>query len=140
MSQSEQKVKKVAKKLRRKRSPNYKKKIKASNRWKKARKQVSKLQRKVANQRKNWQHQVTTEIASRYDIVVTEKLETKKMTHKAKKGSKRKRQKAGLNKSILDVGFGTLNSQITYKVEAKGGLALFLHTKKIKPSQRCPRF
>ncbi len=27
---------------------------------------------------------------------------------------------------------------ITYKIEAKGGLALFLPTKKIKTSQRCP--
>jgi putative transposase len=136
---SQAKIKSASKQLRRKRCPNYKTKIKASKRWKKARKKVSRLQRKVALQRKNWQHQVTTEIASRYDIVVTEKLETKKMTRKAKKGSKRKRQKAGLNKSILDVGFGTLNKLITYKVEAKGGLTLFLPTKKIKPSQRCPK-
>ncbi len=57
----------------------------------------------------------------------------------SRQGSKRKRQKAGLNKSILDVGFGTLNKMITYKVEAKGGLALFLPTRKIKPSQRCPQ-
>ncbi len=135
---SQAKIKSASKQLRRKKCPNHKARIKASKRWKKARKQVSKLQRKVAAQRKNWQHHVTTDISRRYDIVVTEKLETKKMTRKAKKGSKRKRQKAGLNKSILDVGFGTLNSQITYKVEAKGGLALFLPTKKIKPSQRCP--
>ena len=136
---TEKKIKSASKQLRRKRRPNCKKKIQASKRWKKARKKVSLLQRKVANQRKNWQHQVTTEIASRYDIVVTEKLETKKMTRKAQPGSQRKRQKAGLNKSILDVGFGTLNKMITYKVEAKGGLALFLPTRKIKPSQRCPK-
>ncbi|GBF83338.1 transposase [Aphanothece sacrum FPU3] len=137
--QSEEKVQRLSKKLRRKRSPNHNKKIPASKRWKKARKQVSKLQRKVANQRKNWQHQVTREIASRYDIVVTEKLETKNMTRKAKKGSKRKHQKPRLNRSILDVGFGTLNQQITYKVQSKGGLVIFLPTKKIKPSQRCPQ-
>ncbi|MDJ0842737.1 MAG: transposase [Crocosphaera sp.] len=135
---SQKKIKSASKKLRRKRCPNYQKKIKASKRWKKARKQVSKLQRKVAEQRKNWQHHVTTDISRRYDIVVTEKLETKKMTRKAKPGSQRKRQKAGLNKSILDVGFGTLNKMITYKIEAKGGLVLFLPTRKIKPSQRCP--
>jgi len=35
------------------------------------------------------------------------------MTRKAKHGSKRK--KAGLNKSILSVGFGTLNKMLTYK-------------------------
>ena len=60
------------------------------------------------------------------------------MTRKAKKGSKRKKQKAGLNKSILSVGFGTLNKMIAYKIEAKGGLLLQLNTRKVKPSQRCP--
>lgn len=61
------------------------------------------------------------------------------MTSKAKKGSKRKKQKAGLNKSILSVGFGALNNMLTYKIEEKGGLVLILPTKKIKPSQRCPQ-
>ncbi len=133
--QAEKRVKQASKKLKRKRAPNRKKQVKASKRWKKARKQVSRLQHQVAAQRKDWQHKVTTDIARRHDIVVTEKLETKKMT---RKGKKRKKQKAGLNKSILDVGFGTLNQMITYKVEGKGGLVFFLPTRKLKPSQRCP--
>ena len=53
-----------------------------------------------------------------------------------RKGGKRK---AGLNKSILSVGFGTLNQMLTYKIEQKGGLVLMLPTKTIKPSQRCPK-
>lgn len=61
------------------------------------------------------------------------------MTRKAKKGSKRKKQKAGLNKSILSVGFGNLNKLLTYKIEGKGGLLITLDTKKVKPSQRCPK-
>lgn len=136
--EAEAKIKQKSKALRRKRAPNRNKKIKGSRRWKKERKQISKLQRKVANQRIDWQHKVTSEIASRYDIGVTEQLNTKGMTRKAKKGSKRKKQKAGLNKSILSVGFGTLNKMIAYKIEQKGGLMLTLPTKKIKPSQRCP--
>ena len=132
------KIKQESQALRRKRAPNRKKRIKASNRWKKARKKVSKLQRKVGLQRKDWQHKVTSDLASRYDIGVTEKLNTKGMTRKARKGSKRKKQKSGLNKSILSVGFGSLNSQIAYKIEAKGGLLLSLNTRKVKPSQRCP--
>ncbi len=132
------KIKQKSQGLRRKRAPNRKQKIQASNRWKKGRKKVSKLQRKVANQRQDWQHKVTSDLASRYDIGVTEKLNTKGMTRKAKKGSKRKKQKSGLNKSILSVGFGSLNSQIAYKIEAKGGLLLSLNTRKVKPSQRCP--
>ena len=135
---AEAKIKQKSQALRRKRAPNRKQKIPASNRWKKGRKKVSKLQRKVANQRQDWQHKVTSDLASRYDIGVTEKLNTKGMTRKAKKGSKRKKQKSGLNKSILSVGFGSLNSQIAYKIEAKGGLLLSLNTRKVKPSQRCP--
>ncbi len=135
---SEKRIKKESKKLRRKRAPNNKKGIKASNRWKKARKLISKWQTKVTNQRRDWQHKVTSEIASRHDIGVTEALNTRAMTKKAKKGSKRKKQKAGLNKSILSVGFATLNQMIAYKIEAKGGLLLKLNTRQVKPSQRCP--
>ena len=136
---AENKVKQESKKLRRKRAPNRKKGIKASNRWKKARRQISCIKRKAALQRADWQHKVTSDIASRHDIGVTEKLNTKNMTRKAKKGSKRKKQKTGLNKSILSVGFGTLNKMIAYKIEAKGGLLLQLNTKRVKPSQRCPK-
>ena len=135
---AEEKLKAKAKVLRRKRAPNRREKIKASRRWKKARKQISRLQRKVASQRQNWQHKVTSDIGSRYDVVVTEQLDTRGMTRQGKKGSKRQKQKAGLNKSIISVGFGTLSQMIAYKIESKGGLMLKLPTKQIKPSQRCP--
>ena len=143
---AEVQIRQKSKSLRRKRAPNRTPKIKASRRWKKARKQISKLQRKVANQRQDWQHKVTSDIASRHDNSlrhgfangVTEQLNTKGMTRQGKKGSFGKKQKAGLNKSILSVGFGTLNQMIAYKIESKGGLMLMLPTKQIKPSQRCP--
>lgn len=60
------------------------------------------------------------------------------MTRKAKKG-KRKRQKAGLNQSILDVGFGMLKSAIKYKIEEGGGQFVEVPTEKVKPSQTCPK-
>jgi putative transposase len=60
------------------------------------------------------------------------------MTAKAKKG-KRKRQKSGLNRSILDVGFGMLRSAIKYKVEEAGGFFIEVPTQKVKPSQTCPK-
>jgi len=59
------------------------------------------------------------------------------MTRKAKKG-KRKKQKAGLNKSILDVGMGMLRSAIEYKVKDAGGVFIEVPTRKVKPSQTCP--
>ncbi|MDD1417539.1 transposase, partial [Dolichospermum sp. ST_con] len=78
--------------------------------------------------------------------IATEKLEVKNMTSKAKKGDalslskgKRKKQKAGLNKSILDVGFGMLRNTIKYKVEQIGGVFVEVPTRQVKPSQTCPK-
>jgi putative transposase len=132
---SEEKIRQTAKLKRRKRPPQ--KGVKASRRWRNDNQRESKLKAKSARQRRDWQNKVTSDLARRYDIGVTEKLNIKGMTRKAK--NKGKRQKAGLNKSILSVGFGTLNQMLTYKIEAKGGLVLQLPTKTIKPSQRCPK-
>ncbi|MEH1851161.1 MAG: transposase [Nostoc sp.] len=131
-------IKKASKEKRRKRAPNRKKKILASRRFKRATVKVSRLTRKVANQRQNWVHQVATEIISSNSFVATEKLEVKKMTRKAKKGFSHK-QKAGLNKSILDVGFGMLRSTIKYKIEQIGGVFVEVPTRQVKPSQTCPK-
>jgi len=122
----------------RKRAPNFKKKIKASKRWKKASKKVSKIQRKVANQRQDWIHKVATQIVSSNSLVATEELNLKGMTRKAKKGSKRKAQKTGLNRSMLDVGIGELTKAIEYKLQETGGFLVYVPTKTVKPSQTCP--
>ncbi|MFH7025773.1 MAG: RNA-guided endonuclease InsQ/TnpB family protein [Heteroscytonema crispum UTEX LB 1556] len=135
---SEQKNKQLGKAKRRKRSPNFKKKVKASRRWKKTQKLVSKLNRKVANQRQNFVHQETTGIISCNSTVVTEKLEVKNMSSKAKKG-KRRRQKVGLNKSILDVGMGMIRNSLKAKLSDIDGLFVEVPTRKIKPSQTCPK-
>jgi putative transposase len=151
---AEPKIKKASKEKRRKRAPNKNKKTKASRRYRKAQSKVSKLVRKVGNQRQDWVHQVATEIVSSNSFVATEKLEVKNMTRKAKKAQtcrgdalsgkvckrgKRKKQKAGLNKSILDVGFGMLRSAIKYKIEQIGGVFVEVPTRKVKPSQTCPK-
>lgn len=60
------------------------------------------------------------------------------MTKKAKKSSKRKRQKTGLNRSILDVGIGNLKSLIKSKVTEAGGFYIEVPNQKAKPSQTCP--
>lgn len=132
------KVSKASKAKRRKVKPDFKRKIKASKRWKKANKKVSKLQRKVANQRQNWVHQVAAEIVSSNSLVATEKLNIKNMTCKAKPSSKRKHQKTGCNRSILDVGMGALRSAIEYKLTEAGGIFIEVPTQRVKPSQTCP--
>jgi IS605 OrfB family transposase len=131
---------KASRQLRRKRSPNHKKKVKGSKRWKKARKRVSDIQADVANKRKDWQHKVTTLIVSGNSLVATEKLNIKGMTSKAKKARKasRKKQKTGLNRAILDVGIASMIGMLRYKLEECGGFLIEVPTKKVKPSQTCP--
>lgn len=136
---AECKIKRAAQEKRRKRAPNRNKRTTASRRYKKAQSKVSKLIRSVSNQRQNWVHQIAAEIVSSNSFVAMEKLEVKNMTRKAKKGGKRKKQKAGLNKSILDVGFGMLTNTIKYKVEQIGGVFIEVPTRKVKPSQTCPK-
>jgi putative transposase len=133
----QQKVKAASKKLRRKCAPNRNKKIKASRRWRKQRKFVSKLQRKVARQREDWLHKTTSNIVSSNSLVAGEQLNVKKMTAKAKKGSKRKRQKTGLNRSMLDVGFGMIGQMLEYKLVEAGGFYVESPTRQLKPTQRC---
>ncbi|WP_228059990.1 RNA-guided endonuclease InsQ/TnpB family protein [Plectonema radiosum] len=106
------KINKIAKTSRRKRSPNFKKQVKGSRRWKKANKAVAKIQSKVARHRLDWQHKVSTQIVSCNSLVVTEKLNLKGMTRKSK--GKNNRQKSGLNRSLLDVGIGNLKDLIKF--------------------------
>jgi putative transposase len=138
IKQGQQKVKLASKKLRRKRSPNRNKKVKGSRRWKQERKQVSKLQRKVTRQREDWLHKTTSNIVSGNSLVAGEKLNVKRMTAKAKKG-KRKAQKAGLNRSILDVGFGMIGQMFEYKLAEASGFYLESPTQTLKPTQRCAK-
>jgi putative transposase len=129
-------VKSASRKKRRKRAPNRKKGIKASKRWRKAQKKVSKLQSKVARQRQDWQHKVAAQIVSDNSLVATEKLNLKGMTRKTTHG-KRKSQKTGLNRNLLDVGIGNLTSLIQYKLDEAGGVFVQVPLS-IAPSQTCP--
>lgn len=130
------KVKVTSKKLRRKRRPDRKAGIKASGRWRKASRQVARLKRKVANQRLDWLHKLTSDTVRRNSLIAGEKLNVKGMTARAKKG-KRIKQKAGLNRSILSVGFGMVGPMLDYKSAEAGGFHVESLTQQLKPSQRC---
>ncbi len=136
IKEGQQKVKVASKKLRRKRSPNRNKKVKGSRRWKRERQKVSKLQRKVARHREDWLHKITSNIVSGNSLVAGEKLNVKGMTASSKKG-KRQRQKAGLNRSILDVGFAMIGQMLEYKLVEAGGFYLESPTQTLKATQRC---
>jgi len=70
-------------------------------------------------------------------LVATEQLNLKGMTRKAK--GKGKRQKAGLNRSMLDVAIGMTKDNLKYKVEEAGGIYTEAPTRTLKPTQRCAK-
>ena len=136
LAQAITQINRASKQLRRKRKPE-RRKCKASRRWKKAQQKISKLKKKVAQQRQNWVHHQAFEIVSSNSLIATEKLNLKGMTRKPKQGSKRRRQKTGLNRSILDVGIGMLKEAIKYKAVEAGAIYLEAQTRSLKPTQRC---
>lgn len=138
VADGERKTKQASKRLRRKRAPNRNKRVKGSRRWKQGRKQVSRYQRKVTRQRTDWLHKLTSDTVRSNSLIGGEQLNVKGMTAKARKG-KRKKQKAGLNRSILSVGFGMIGQMLDYKSAEAGGFYIESPTRQLKPTQRCAR-
>jgi putative transposase len=83
-------------------------------------------------------HKTTSNIVSSNSLVAGEQLNVKSMTAKPKKG-KRKAQKAGLNRSILEVGFGIIGQMLQYKLAEASGFYLESPARILKPTQRCAK-
>ena len=82
---------------------------KGSTRWEKQRLKVAKLQEKTANQRKNFLHHKSKELASNYDAVIMEDLDMKRMS-----------QALHFGKSVHDNGWGMFTQFLKYKLEQQG--------------------
>ncbi len=82
---------------------------KGSRNYEKQRKWVAKCHRKVRNQRKDYQHKLSREIADRYDIVAVEDIDMKAMSRSLNFG-----------KSVMDNGFGAFRDMLAYKLENQG--------------------
>jgi putative transposase len=100
-------------------------KVKFSENWKKQKQRITRLHTKIANMRKDYLHKLTTAISKNHAVVVIEDLQVKNMSASAK-GSieapgKNVKQKAGLNRSILDQSWHELGRQLEYKLRWLGG-------------------
>jgi putative transposase len=91
----------------------------------KAMRRAAAIKSRAARVRLHWQHEVTSSIARRFGVVVIEKLKTKSMTKSAKgtmdDPGKNVAAKAGLNRSILNVGWHGIEVKLAYKLAAAGG-------------------
>ena len=83
--------------------------IKGSSNYQKQRRRVALAHEKVKNQRKDWQHKKSRELADKWDIVCLEDINYKGMSASLK-----------LGKATMDNGFGQFCEFLTYKMEEKG--------------------
>ncbi len=103
-------------------------KVKFSSNWKKAKARVQKIHTGIANARKDFLHKATTTISQNHALVCIEDLQVRNMS-KSSKGNgeqpgKMVKQKSGLNRAILDQGWGEFRRQLDYKVAWNGGVLL----------------
>lgn len=103
-------------------------------------KQISKLQHKIALQRAGSNHQLTKKLSSAYSVVGVEDLNVSGMTRSAagtvEEPGKNVAAKAGLNRNILDVGFSQIRSQLEYKTKFYGSRLVVID--RFEPtSKRC---
>ena len=93
--------------------------VKGSNRQKDTAKKIARVSRKIANVRKNWIHHTTREIVEKCGTIAVEGLNVKGMTASAKgtveNPGRDVRQKAGLNRGMLNTAFGKIRKNLEYK-------------------------
>ena len=131
--------KKALKALRKAQRALARKKRGSANR-RKAVRRVAKIQQRVANARKDFLHKHSTIIAQNHRMVVVEALDVRNMSASAKgtveEPGRKVRQKAGLNRAILDQGWGTFRTMLAYKLADRGGR--LVEVPAAYTSQTCP--
>lgn len=108
--------------------PIYDKELKECKNVQKARLKVAKLSSHVANQRKDFLHKKSFEIANQYDVVCVEDLSLK--------GIGNKHSKYHLGKSMIDNGYGIFLKFLEYKLYDRGKILVKV-SKKYPSSQIC---
>ena len=105
---SYKKLAKEQRKLSRKKG-SRKGEIKSSN-FKKQQLKINRIHRHISNQRLDFLHKCSTEIANRYDIVCVETLNMRSMSNKG----------FGNGKATLDNGYGMFLNMLDYKLSDRG--------------------
>jgi putative transposase len=104
--------------------------------------QIAMLHQKIARQRLDFTHKETSKLVHMAALIATEKLTIKHMTRSAKgtaeKHGKMVKQKAGLNREILNTAPAMTLRLLSYKAEEADSEFVEVPTKQVKPSQTCP--
>lgn len=113
---------------------------KGSKRAAKAKRRLRVFDAKQTRRRQDMTHKITSHLAKTHRVVVIEKLNVQAMTASARGTAadpgRNIAQKSGLNRSILDVAWGEIRRQLTYKTARRGGILLDVPAR--NTSRTCP--
>jgi putative transposase len=114
--------------------------VKYSQNWKKQQQRIAKLDSRIANCRHDFLHKLSTEISKNHAVIVLEDLQVRQMSRSAKgtleEPGRNVAAKSGLNKAILDQGWGTFRRMLEYKQAWRGGEVIVVPPR--YTSQTCP--
>lgn len=106
-------------------------KTKFSSNWKKQKQKISRLHQRVAHARNDFLHKTSTIISKNHAMIVIEDLKVTNMSKSAagtvEAPGRNVKAKSGLNKSILDQGWGEFRRQLEYKQAWRGGDVLAIN-------------
>jgi len=110
LASSRRKLKRLSKALNRKK--------RGSMNRRKARAKLASVHARVSNVRRDALHKATTTLAKNHGKIVIEDLKVRNMTRAA--SGRGRKAKAGLNRVVLDAGFGAFRSMLEYKGKRYG--------------------
>jgi putative transposase len=103
-------------------------KVTFSNNWIKQKRKVNRVHQRIANLRHDFLHQHSTEISQNHAVIVVEDLQVSNMSRSAKgtveEPGRNVAAKSGLNKAILDQGWGMFRTMLQYKQLWRGGMVI----------------
>lgn len=112
-----------------------------SENWKKQVDKIRNCHQKIYHIRNDFLQKESTKLSHNHAMIVVEDLKIKNMSQSAsgnlERPGKKVKAKSGLNKSILDQGWGEFKRQLSYKLEWLGGIFLEVNPK--YTSQTCHR-
>ena len=116
-------------------------KVKFSRNWQKCQAHIRRIHTKIAHCRHDFLHKLATEISKNHAVVVVEDLQIGNMSQSAKgtveEPGTNVAAKSGLNKAILDQGWGMFRRMLEYKQQWRGGKVIAVNPR--YTSQRCPQ-
>ncbi|MGW5669398.1 IS607 family element RNA-guided endonuclease TnpB [Micromonospora sp. NPDC003776] len=110
LDEAGQRMRRLYRQMSRRVGPDRRTGRRPSNRWERARKQVTRAHARVANLRRDGLHKLTTGLAREYGTIVVEDLHVAGMLANRR-----------LARQVADAGFGEIRRQVGYKASWNGG-------------------